>query len=194
MKKTTAAGILALTLAAVSLTPAVTAGAKEPGIQPGSVTFNQDSFGNGKFSLNLEYDAVVKPTYTIKVPQSLVMEKEGTDVYVEASNVENLAENGKYISVKVRDTWAYYFPKAYRDDEHKFNLYHGYEFMSYTVQPKNEDGTYGDALTDFGQELLSFTGDGTKYYRVTPGDDNTLTGKYWGAINFQIELADLPAE
>lgn len=104
MKKTTAAGILALTLAAVSLTPAVTAGAKEPGIQPGSVTFNQDSFGNGKFSLDLEYDAVVKPTYTIKVPQSLVMEKEGTDVYVEASNVENLAENGKYISVKVRDT------------------------------------------------------------------------------------------
>lgn len=192
MKKGKIMKICALTLALSALTSMSAFASNAPGVGPGSMSFKEGY--DGKFGLTMDYDAVVKPTYTVIVPQTLGMEKDGTDVYVEVKDSKNLAENKKYLSVKLLDTWANGFPKAYRDDAHKFNLYKGYNFMSFKIQPKTGDAAYGDALTDFGQEILSFTEDARKYYRVIPGDDNTLNGTYWGAMHFQIGLADVEAD
>lgn len=184
-------------IAALALTAAImpaTVNAAEPGIQPGEVLWNRTGNTSEDFSLSLEYREALKPSYSIKVPQSLQMQEDGTDVWIEVSELKNMESNGKYLSVKVRDTWAHNFPKAYRDDDHKYNLYCGYEFMKYEVQPKLTDGTYGDALTDFNQELFAFTESGTKYYRVKPLDDTKTADKpyWWGAINFTVSVENLP--
>lgn len=194
MKKRFATTALALALSAVTLMP-LTANATEPGIQPGSASWTRTGNTTETFGLTLEYRDSLKPTYTIKVPQKLQMQEDGTDVWIEVSDLKNMESNGKYLSVKVRDTWANSFPKAYRDDDHKYNLYCSYEFMKFTVQPKLSDGTYGEALTDFDQELFAFTESGTKYYRVTPLEDTQTADKpyWWGAINFTVSVENLPA-
>ncbi len=193
MNKKIVTTLLTLTLAASALIPS-TAFAAEPGIQPGTVLWNMDKDRTEEsFSLDLTYNYVAQPTYSVTVPQSLYMQEEGTDVWVEVSNAKNLKENNKYVSVKVRDTWRSNFPKNYRDEAHMYNLYYGYEFMKYDVQPKLDDGTYGDALTGFGQELLAFTESGIKYYRVkpVPSTENDTSHPFWGNINFTISTEDI---
>ena len=195
MKKSIVTSMLALALTLAAVAPTAVHAAETPGIQPGTVEWTRIGNSTENFGLSLKYEDALKPAYTIKVPQSLNMQEDGTDVWVEVSNVKNMVENGKYLSVKVRDTWSSSFPKSYRDDDHKYNLYCGYNFMKYTVQPKLTDGSYGAALTDFDQEVLSFTEDATNYYRVTPLDDTKTADKpyWWGAINFTVSVENLPA-
>ena len=75
----------------------------------------------------------------------------------------------------------------------KYNLYCGYDFMKYKVEPKLSDSSYGPALTDFNQELLTFTEDATKYYRVTPLEDTATNSNpyWWGQINFTIGVENI---
>ena len=193
MKKKLAASMFALALAAATIAPTVAHAETKPGVQVGSVLWKTTGNTKTDFGLRLNYEDALKPTYSVQVPQSLQMQEDGTDVYVKVSNTKNLAENNKYVSVKVRDTWATNFPKKYRDDDHKYNLYCGYDFMKYKVEPKLSDSSYGPALTDFNQELLTFTEDATKYYRVTPLEDTATNSNpyWWGQINFTIGVENL---
>lgn len=193
MKKKFVASMFALALAAATIAPTVAHAEKKPGIQDGSVLWKTTGNTKTDFGLSLNYEDALKPTYSVQVPQSLQMQEDGTDVYVKVSNTKNLTENNKYVSVKVRDTWATNFPKKYRDDDHKYNLYCGYDFMKYKVEPKLSDSSYGPALTDFNQELLTFTEDATKYYRVTPLEDTATNSNpyWWGQINFTIGVENI---
>ncbi len=52
--------------------------------------------------------------------------------------------------------------------------------MKYKVEPKLSDSSDGPALTDFNQELLTFTEDATKYYRDPHSEDTaTNSNPYW---------------
>ena len=124
-EKEIVASMFALALAAATIAPTVAHAEKKPGIQDGSVLWKTTGNTKTDFGLSLNYEDALKPTYSVQVPQSLQMQEDGTDVYVKVSNTKNLAENNKYVSVKVRDTWATNFPKKYRDDDHKYNLYCG---------------------------------------------------------------------
>lgn len=115
MKKKFVASMFALALAAATIASTVAHAEKKPGIQDGSVLWKTTGNTKTDFGLSLNYEDALKPTYSVQVPQSLQMQEDGTDVYVKVSNTKNLAENNKYVSVKVRDTWATNFPKKYRE-------------------------------------------------------------------------------
>lgn len=193
MKKRTMATMMGLALTVATIAP-LTVSAATPGVQAGSKEWSTTGNSESDFSLSLKYMESLKPSYTVTVPQSLQMQEDGTDVWVQVSNMKNVEANGKYVSVKVRDTYANKFPSAYKDADHMYMLYSGYNFMKFTVQAKNEDGTYDEALTAFDQELLAFTEDGTQYYRVTPDDDSATaeSATWFGAINFTVGLEDIP--
>lgn len=71
-------------------------------VNPGSVTFDQDSFINGKASVELEYDAVAEPTYTITIPMGVQLVKGGTTSTFKAEGISNL--NGGKIVLSITST------------------------------------------------------------------------------------------
>ena len=98
MKKAMAFCLAALM--AAGMTTSAFAAAKD--VNPGSVTFDQDSFINGKASVELEYDAVAEPTYTITIPMGVQLVKGGTTSTFKAEGISNL--NGGKIVLSITST------------------------------------------------------------------------------------------
>ena len=118
-------------------------------VNPGSVTFDQDSFINGKASVELEYDAVAEPTYTITIPMGVQLVKGGTTSTFKAEGISNL--NGGKIVLSITSTRKSGMP----DDCPDFALYRGHNYVPYEVQGFYKDGT-SHFVSELNKEVMSF--------------------------------------
>ena len=177
MKKAMAFCLAALM--AAGMTTSAFAAAKD--VNPGSVTFDQDSFINGKASVELEYDAVAEPTYTITIPMGVQLVKGGTTSTFKAEGISNL--NGGKIVLSITSTRKSGMP----DDCPDFALYRGHNYVPYEVQGFYKDGT-SHFVSELNKEVMSFDEDGEYRYRVIPSKIIPETGTYWGNITFQFDI------
>ena len=166
MKKAMAFCLAALM--AAGMTTSAFAAAKD--VNPGSVTFDQDSFINGKASVELEYDAVAEPTYTITIPMGVQLVKGGTTSTFKAEGISNL--NGGKIVLSITSTRKSGMPDDCPD---------------YEVQGFYKDGT-SHFVSELNKEVMSFDEDGEYRYRVIPSKIIPVTGTYWGNITFQFDI------
>lgn len=132
------------------------------------------------------------PTYTVTIPASVTMDREGTSVDVTAENVENLPE-GQKISVTIAGT-SYFRDNLVLETSEEVAPTHSKYLRYQIISDENElietDGTLD--LTAVGKEVVSFTEDGTKQYQIKPViTDYVETGvDYTGSITFGIAVAD----
>lgn len=166
---------------AAGMTTSAFAAAKA--VNPGTVTFDQDSFTNGETSVELEYEAVTEPTYTITIPMGLQLEKGGSNSTFKAEGVSNL-DGGKVV-LSITSTRKSGMPKDCPD----FSLYRGYKYVPYKVQGFYKDGS-SRIVNELNKEVMSFDEDGEYKFRVIPSKVIPETGTYWGNITFQFDIVE----
>ena len=168
--------MLALSLAALCLSLSVCANA---------ATVDQSS----PETLGTEFSFTYKndPTYTITIPSSVEISKEGTQVDIVAENVANL--DGQKISVTLAST------NYYRNQLVLSGKAANGQSKVIRYQLETADGTVLETTgndTVSGSELASFTADGTVSYTVKPVIAS-VTAKgvtYTGSMTYGIQLVD----
>ena len=129
------------------------------------------------------------PTYTVTIPASVSMDKEGTAVEVVAEDVENLQE-GQKISVTIAGT------SGYNDQmvvEAKTTPRTSLRYQIISDAGELIETNASTGAVGVGKEAVSFTGDGAKQYQIKP----VLAGRfeygvdYTGSITFGIEVVDV---
>lgn len=171
--------------AAIALTLSLCIGAAVLPVSANSV--NQDSEAGLSTAITFEYKN--DPTYTVVIPESITLTKNGADMTISAEDVANL-DNQK-ISVTIAGT------DKFRDQmliegktESGKNALMRYQFVA-------ADGTvYETTGGDInGTELAAFTENGTVTYTVKPvlsGSSSIKTDVvYSGTIEYGIELVSL---
>lgn len=135
------------------------------------------------------------PTYTVTIPATVNMGNDGTTVDVTASEVENLAE-GQRISVTIAGTNYFRNQLVLEADRDFVDVNHA---RTLRYQIISEDGEVIETTgqdTATGSEVVSFTGNETKQYKIKPvivdaNKDRLVVGvPYTGSITFGIEIAD----
>ena len=127
-----------------------------------------------EFSFTLRND----PTYTVTIPAQVTIEKDGTDVEVVAEDVENLAENEK-ISVTIAGTDYFRNQMVLTDKDTRAVM----RYQIVTPDGRTLETTGTDTMT--GQEIVSFTADGTETYTVKPVvAPSTKPGNYTGTLTY----------
>lgn len=177
MKKIVSFCVAAVLAAAVSTSSL----AATKAVNPDSMEFNQDSFTEGEVGVELEYEAVAEPTYTITIPMGLELVKGGASSTFKAEDISNL-DGGKVIMTIV-STRKPGMPAACPD----FALYRGHNYVPYEVQGFYEDGS-SRMVRELDKEVLSFDKDGEYKYRVIPASVIPETGTYWGNLTFQFDI------
>ena len=117
MKK--ALALCLATIMAAGVSTSAFAAAKD--VNPGSVTFDKDSFNEGSTQVELEYEAVAEPTYTVTIPMGVQLAKGGADSTFKAEGVSSL--DGGKIVLSVFSTRTSGMPEACPD----FALYRGHQ-------------------------------------------------------------------
>ena len=142
--------------------------------------------GGVELSTNFTFGYANDPTYTVTIPDTLTIEKEGSVMSFEASDVENLGDQKISVTIagtdKFRDQMLL---EGRTEDGKQASLRYYFEF---------EDGrrieTVGNGIN--GTEIVSFTEDGTKSFTVKPiltGSSSIKKGvTYTGSMTYGIEL------
>lgn len=168
------ASVVALALCAATLTSVSAA------------ELNQNSTEEG--ATNFSFELKADPTYTVTIPETVSMEKEGSQVDLSVKDAANL--DGKKISVTVAGT------NYFRDQMVLENLEASGPRDSMRYQIITENGAVietnaGAGITAVGKEIASFTEDGTKSYTVKPVvQSNNRPGVFTGSITYGISLVD----
>lgn len=124
------------------------------------------------------------PTYTVTIPASVSMDKNGTDVAIEASDVQDL-DNQK-ISITIEGTDYFRNQMVLVDPETRDVL--RYQIITPDGEVLETTGT-ADQMN--GKEILSFTEDGTKSYTLKPVMAfNVVPGDYAGTLTYGISVVD----
>ena len=133
-----------------------------------------------EFSFTLRND----PTYTVTIPAQVTIEKDGTDVEVVAEDVENLAENEK-ITVTIAGTDYFRNQMVLTDKDTRAVM----RYQIVTPDGRTLETTGTDTMT--GQEIVSFTADGTETYTVKPVvAPSTKPGNYTGTLTYGISVVE----
>lgn len=156
-------------------------------ISASATSVDQSTTANGETSFSFEYK--YDPTYTVEIPESVQMSKQGTQVDIKAENVANL-DNQK-VSVTIAGT-DYYRNQMVLDgnttEGPKTSMRYQFVLPDETVVE-----TTGQKDQVNGVELASFTEDGTSSFTVKP----VLAGNikqgvtYSGTMKYAVELVSL---
>ena len=176
MKKTIAS-LLAASLCLTLLAAPVSAAA-----------YDQDSTETPATAITFDYKN--DPTYTVTIPESLTMDKDGTEMQIEASDVAYL--DGKKISVTFGGT------DKFRDQILLEGKTSDGKSASIRYQIVKEDGsileTKGDGRDLVGTELVSFTDNGTASLTFRPvfsfSSSEHAGVVYTGSMTYGISLVD----
>ncbi|MGI6009999.1 MAG: hypothetical protein ACOX8H_00695 [Ruminococcus sp.] len=132
------------------------------------------------------------PTYSVTIPASVSMGNEGTAVDVTASEVANLPE-GQKISVTFEGTDDFMNQTILQPADSSTT----YPQSELCYQIISENGTtietnFANGTNGAGQEVVSFTEDGTKQYTIKPvlEGDFEYGVEYSGSIIFGIGLTE----
>jgi hypothetical protein len=132
------------------------------------------------------------PTYTVTIPSSLTITEEGSELKIEASDVNNL--DGKKVSVTIAGTDKFrnqMLVSAKVSSSAKYNSQIKYTF---TDAEGNVIETTGSADEVVGKELASFTEDGNVSYTVKPYAAHITKAEpdleYTGTMTFGISLVE----
>lgn len=127
------------------------------------------------------------PTYTITIPAAITIDKDGTDVEVVASDVENLGDQKISVTVAGTNFYRNQFVLQGNDADNKIKQVR-YALTSASGEYMETIGTFIDQHV--GKELVSFTEDGTVSYNITPLiQPNTAKGvAFTGTLTYGIEL------
>lgn len=127
-----------------------------------------------------------EPEYTVTIPESVTMGNEGVMVDVTASDVANLPE-GKKISVSIAGTSAFRNQMVLEADTSPRTSIR-YQIISEAGEVIETNASTG--AQGVGKEVVSFTENGTKQYKILPVmDGNFKYGvAYTGSITFGIEI------
>lgn len=144
---------------------------------------------NGDTTLGTEFSFEMKndPTYTVTIPSSVAISKDGSQVEITASNVANL-DNQK-LSVTIAGTNYYRNQMVLEGRDENDRL------TSMRYQIITEDGeiieTKGND-TATGKQIASFTENGTVEYTVKPVIIGTTKANvaYTGSMTYGIALVD----
>ena len=116
--------------------------------------------GGAELSTNFTFEYANEPTYTVTIPDSLTIEKEGSVMSFEASDVENIGNQKNSVTVagtdKFRDQMVL---EGKTQDGKNASIRYVFELEDGTVlqtAPNNINGT----------EIVSFTENGTKSFTV----------------------------
>lgn len=139
----------------------------------------------------MTFDYQLDPSYTVTIPSSVVLEKNGTPVVFEASNVENLG--GKSISVTVAGTSAFRDQFVLEGKDEKGRL----ASMRFSITTENGDFLTTNAGAGVenlnGTQLASFADNGSQTLTFAPLIDNSSSTRpgvaYSGTITYGISLA-----
>lgn len=130
------------------------------------------------------------PTYTVTIPESVEIKKEGTDVSISAENVENL--DGQKISVTIAGTSAYRNQMVLEGksaDGRNASMRYQFQLADGTIIE-----TTGGKDQVNGVELASFTEDGTVSFKVLPvlaASSSLIQGvTYTGNMTYAVSLED----
>lgn len=132
------------------------------------------------------------PTYTVSIPDSVTLTKDGTDMSITAEDVANL--DGQKISVTIAATSGY-------DDQMvlegktstggQASLRYQFVMADGSIIETNA----GKDIVAVGKEVASFTEDGTETFTVKPiltGSSSIKKGvTYTGSMTYAIELVDI---
>lgn len=177
MKKATALVLSALTVMSMGTV----------GVSAASI----DQASTEALSTEFTFEYKNDPTYTVTIPSSVVMTKEGTQMSIVAENVENL-DNQK-VSVTIAGTDKYRNQMVLEGKtESGSNASIRYQFV---MADGSVIETTGGKDQVNGVELASFTEDGTASLTVKPvisGSSSIKKGvTYTGSMTYGIELVGL---
>ena len=168
MKRTAA---LLLALALCTATTGTALAASEP-VKDSAAT---------EFSFVLRND----PSYTVTIPTSVAMEKDGTEVEVSAEDVKDLPD-GQKISITIAGTDYYRNQMVLTDPETRATV----RYQIITPDERVLETT-GQKDQMNGEEIVSFTEDGAQSYTVKPVIAfNVVPGDYTGTITYGISVVD----
>ena len=139
-------------------------------------------FADETKAVQIDYVFENEPTYSMSIPSSLTLAKDGSDITFTASDVENLGD--KTISVTIAGTDYFRNQMVLVDPETR-------KTMRYQII--TTDGTViettGDKDQANGKEVASFTDNGSVTCKVMPViTPYSVPGNYTGTINFSIGL------
>ena len=118
------------------------------------------------------------------IPAQVTIEEEGTEVEVVAEDVENLAENEK-VSVTIAGTDYFRNQMVLTDKDTRAVM----RYQIVTPDGRTLETTGTDTMT--GQEIVSFTADGTETYTVKPVvAPPTKPGNYTGTLTYGISVVE----
>ncbi len=130
-----------------------------------------------------------EPSYTVSIPSSVTMAADGTDVDITVTDVNNL-QDGQKVSVTVAGT-DFSFDQLVLSGRDSGGIN---RILGYKIQ--RPDGTFIESIANVsvakGQEIVSFTEDGTKTYRAIPeiGPTTVKGVTYTGSLTYGIAVAD----
>lgn len=136
------------------------------------------------------YELKNLPSYTVTIPESVVITDEGSDVTIEASDVKNL--DGQKVSVTIAGTDAYRNQMLLSGKtESGSNASIRYKFVLADDTVVETTGKKDEVV---GKELASFTEDGGVSFKAYPVSDNSSSIKYGvtytGTMTYGIALTD----
>lgn len=151
-----------------------------------AATYNQDSTETPGTTISFDYKN--DPTYTVTIPDSVTLDKDGAEMQIEASDVADLGN--QKISVTIAGTQ--YFRNQLVLEGVKAD---GKDARPLRYQVIKEDGTVIETTgtdTATGTELASFTDNGTATLKIVPViNDYTDAGvAYTGTMTYGIALVD----
>lgn len=125
------------------------------------------------------------PVYSLTIPSSLDMEKNGSGFTFEATGVQYM--DGKKISVTIGGTDYFRNQMVLVDDDTRATL----RYQIITADGRTLETT-GQKDQMNGQEVASFTGDGTVSCIFKPVYAfNVVPGSYAGSITFNVDVVEL---
>ena len=143
--------------------------------------------GDIELGTNFTFEYKNDPTYTVTIPDALTIEKEGSVMSIEASDVENLGD--QKISVTIAGTSGYNDQMVLEADTSPRTSIR-YQIISESGELIETNASTG--AVGVGKEVVSFTENGTKQYQIKP----VIAGRYeydveyTGCIMFGIEVTD----
>lgn len=171
--------------AAIALTLSLCIGAAVLPVSANSV--DQDSEAGLSTAITFEYKN--DPTYTVVIPESITLTKDGTDMTLSAEDVANLDNQKVSVTIAGTDKFRDQMLIDGKTADGK-NASMRYQFVAadgtvYETKPDNINGT----------ELAAFTENGAVTYTVKPvlsGSSSIKKGVvYTGTIEYGIELVSL---
>lgn len=139
---------------------------------------------------NISCTLTAEPTYTVTIPATVTMGNEGTTVDVTAESVENLPE-GKKISVTIEGTDYFRDQMVLESKETSPTTSIRYQIINESGETIETNASTGAVCV--GKEVVSFTEDGTKQYKILP----VIAGRYeygvayTGSITFGIAVTEM---